>query len=73
MLLPVHGIIDPVPNYCFYQILSDQREPGTVQNNIPLTYLWVLAVDCECTANCSVSHRVLDVLRSVVTVKEGKA
>ena len=27
MLLPEHGIINPVPNYRFYQVLGDQREP----------------------------------------------
>jgi len=59
MFLPVHGIINPVPNNRFYQVLNDQCEPDIVPKNIPVTDLGVLAMDSECASDCSVSHDVL--------------
>jgi len=56
MLLPVHGIINPVPNYCFYQVLGDQCEPGMMVRDGTVTYLGILTVNSERTANCSVGH-----------------
>lgn len=58
MLLPVHRIINPIPDYRFYQVLSGQREPCIARENVLVTYLGVLAVDGERTANCSIGHRV---------------
>ena len=58
MLLPVQGIVNPVPNHRFYQVLNDQCEPSIVEKNRPVAYLRILAVNSERTADCCVSHRV---------------
>ena len=73
MLLPVHGIINPVSNYRFYQVLSDQCEPSMVQNDILVTYLGILTVDSERTANCSVGHRARTGRLIVAVVNGGDA
>jgi len=73
MLLPVHGIINPVPNYRFYQVLGDQCEPGTmVRDGTFVTYLGILSVNSERTANCSVGHRARTGRPGVVTVMNGR-
>lgn len=73
MLFPVHGIINPVPNYRFYQVLSDQCEPGIVQNDTLATYLGILTVDGERAADCSIGHRVRTGRLVVAEVNEGDA
>lgn len=58
MFLPVHRIINPVPDHRFYQVLNGQCEPEIAPKNIPITYLGVLTVDGERASDCSVSHSV---------------